>query len=85
MNPDKNHIDHMDRELRRTVNPPTNLEELDTVLINIWQAIALVDVNRLRDSMRRRVTDLIFTLMVAHALLTSIQHELATSMNVCND
>ena len=57
--PDVNPIDHLrdhlDRLLRQLVPPPSNQQELEQALLNIWNGIRADVIRRLTTSMRRRV------------------------------
>ena len=50
--------DYIDRAYRRMDNPPTNLAQLFNALVNVWNNMAIANVNTLIDSMTRRVAAL---------------------------
>ena len=56
--PDINPIEHLwdnlDKRIRRRQNPPTNVNELRTALLEEWNNIPQADINKLVLSMRRR-------------------------------
>ena len=56
--PDINPIEHLwdnlDKRIRRRQNPPTNVNELRTALLEEWNNIPQDDINKLVLSMRRR-------------------------------
>lgn len=55
MNPIEHLWDHLDRLLRQLVPPPSNQQELEQALLNIWNGIPADVIRRLTTSMRRRV------------------------------
>ena len=54
MNPIEHLWDNLDKRIRRRQNPPTNVNELRTALLEEWNNIPQADINKLVLSMRRR-------------------------------
>lgn len=57
--PDLNLIEHLrdqlDQRVRRRPNPPTNIQDLEQALLQEWNDIPQVIINKLINSMTRRV------------------------------
>ena len=54
MNPIEHLWDNLDKRIRRRQNPPTNVNELRTALLEEWNNIPQAHINTLMLSMRRR-------------------------------